>query len=107
MYQQNMAPIKMCAFALQTVENLTAKCVRQISPSACGKVVSALYGRRQSVASAAACRMSRSLCLLSVGRRANIRAASLAGRPNQTVEAGLIGLTYSIKPSIKLALTIH
>ncbi|KAG7240588.1 hypothetical protein INR49_026643, partial [Caranx melampygus] len=27
--------------------------------------------------------------------------------PNQTLEAGLIGLTYSIKPSIKLPLTIH
>lgn len=64
--------------------------------------------RRQSVASAAAvCRMSRSLCLLSAGCRANIRAASPAGRPNQTLEAGLIGLTYSIKPSIKPPLTIH
>lgn len=64
--------------------------------------------RRQSVASAAAvCRMSRSLCLLSAGCRANIRAASPAGRPNQTLEAGLIGLTYSIKPSIKPPLTTH
>lgn len=86
---------------------MRANCVRQISPSACRKVVSALRGRRQSVASAAACRMSRSLCLLSVGRGANIRAASLAGRPNQTLEAGLIGLTYSIKPSNKPPLTIH
>lgn len=92
---------------MQTGANRRAKCVQQSSVTACGKVVSALYGRRQSVASAAACRMSRSRCLLSVGRRANIRAASLAGRPNQTLEVGLIGLTYSIKPSIKLALTIH
>ncbi|KAK2844207.1 hypothetical protein Q5P01_010866 [Channa striata] len=51
--------------------------------------------------------ISCSLCRLSAGCGANIRAASLAGRPNQTLEAGLIGLTYSIKPSIKPPLTIH
>lgn len=52
-------------------------------------------------ASAAPCRMSCSLCWLSAGCGANIRAASRAGRPNHTLEAGLIGLTYSIKPGIK------
>lgn len=53
------------------------------------------------------CRVSWPLCWLTAGRRANISAASQAGRPNQTLEAGLIGLTYSIKPSIKPPLTIH
>lgn len=61
----------------------------------------------QCAASVVVSRISCSLCWLSAGCRANIRAASLAGRPNQTLEAGLIGLTYSIKPSIKLPLTIH
>lgn len=52
--------------------------------------------------------MSCSLCSwLSAGCGANIRAASLAGRPNHTLEAGLIGLTYSIKPGIKPPLTVH
>ncbi|TNN74782.1 hypothetical protein EYF80_014882 [Liparis tanakae] len=49
-----------------------------------------------------------SLRRLSAGCGANIGAASPAGRPNQALEAGLIGLTYSIKPSIKPApLTTH
>lgn len=58
-------------------------------------------------ASAAPCRMSCSLCCLSAGCAANIRAASRAGRPNHTLEAGLIGLTYSIKPSIKPPLNVR
>lgn len=58
-------------------------------------------------ASAAPCRMSCSLCWLSAGCGANIRAASRAGRPNHTLEAGLIGLTYSIKPGIKPPLNVR
>lgn len=69
--------------------------------------LSIFCSHRQNVASAVVCHMSCSLCRLSAGCRANIRAASLAGRPNQTLEAGLIGLTYSIKPSIKPPLTLH
>lgn len=57
---------------------------------------------------AAPCRMSCSLCSsLSAECGANIRAASPAGRPNHSLEAGLIGLTYSIKLDIKPPLTVH